>query len=274
MRDGLANWHTVCPSCRYENAAFIPTINEECSHSLINERDREAALKVLRQTNFKTIVDCASALTSSGPATLLDVGSAHGWFLEEAKTRFEVLGIEPDEAVGQKAKERGLPVRYGFFPDALHTGEQFDVIVFNDVIEHIPKIEQAINACYERLARDGILILNLPNSRGIFYRLAKLFYHVGWSGPFERMWQKDLPSPHIHYFNETNLRKLVNKHGFRLVQELALPSLRARGLMKRLRFVGNVSRPMLYAQYFAVICGIPILQAFPSDIAVSIFRKG
>lgn len=273
MDSGLTTWHAVCPYCRYESANLTPTINDKRVHELVNECDREIALKDLRQDNFKTIVECATALVKTGPARLLDVGSAHGWFLEQANTRFEVLGIEPDAVVGQKATERGLPVRYGYFPDALRSGEQFDVIVFNDVIEHIPDIDNAIKACYERLPTGGILILNLPNSRGIFYRLAKIFSSFGWNGPFERMWQKGLPSPHVHYFNEKNLRKLVSKYGFQQVQELSLPSLRAKGLMERLRFVGNVSKPILYTQYLAVMCAVPILRVFPSDIVVSIFRR-
>lgn len=273
IRLGLSSWHAACASCRYESASLQPTINDKEAHTLVNERDREIALKTLRQENFKAIVGRISALVPPDAATLLDVGSAHGWFLEEASTRFCVLGIEPDIAVGEKAAARGLPVRYGYFPDALDSDERFDVIVFNDVIEHIPDINAAIRACHERLNDDGILVLNLPSSRGFFYRLSKLFARAGLLGPFERMWQKGLPSPHVHYFNEANLATLVERHDFTLVQDFALPSLRSSGLMERLSFVGKVSRPMLYAQYLGAMCVIPLLRIFPSDIMVAIFRK-
>lgn len=273
IRLGLSPWHAACASCRYESANLQPTINDKEAHTLVNERDREIALKALRQENFKAIVVRTSALAAPDATTLLDVGSAHGWFLEEASTRFSVLGIEPDIAVGEKAAARGLPVRYGYFPDVLDSGERFDVIVFNDVIEHIPDINGAIRACHERLNDDGILVLNLPSSRGFFYRLSKLFARVGLPGPFERMWQKDLPSPHVHYFNENNLTTLVGRHDFTLVQSFALPSLRSSNLMERLSFVGKVSKPALYAQYLGAMCVIPLLWIFPSDIMVTIFRK-
>ena len=272
-RPGLSLWHAACPSCRYESASLQPTINDQAAHTLVNERDREIALKGLRQENFRAIVARTSALAAPGATTLLDVGSAHGWFLEEARARFAVLGIEPDTAVGEKAAARGLPVRSGYFPDALASGEQFDVIVFNDVIEHIPDIHGAVRACHERLSDGGILVLNLPSSRGFFYRLSRLFARVGLPGPFERMWQKDLPSPHVHYFNEANLATLVGRHDFTLLQSFTLPSLRASGLMERLSFVGKVSKPVLYAQYFGALCVIPLLRVFPSDIMVAIFRK-
>ncbi len=44
---------------------------------------------------------------------------------------------------------KGLPARKGYFPDALDKKEKFDVIVFNDVIEHIPNIEGALASCFQ-----------------------------------------------------------------------------------------------------------------------------
>lgn len=270
---GLASWHAVCPACRYESADLQPTINDHTAHQNVNEADRETALKALRQDNFKAVAASAGALAAPGAASLLDVGSAHGWFLEAASGRFTVLGIEPDSAVGDVAAARGLPVRAGYFPDALRDGEYFDVIVFNDVIEHIPRIDGALAACHQRLAAGGVLMLNLPSSRGFFYRLSTLFARVGWRGPFERMWQKDLPSPHVHYFDAQNLTTLVERHGFKRVASFELPSLRASGLMARLRFVGDVGKVALYTQFVAVMCAIPVLRLFPSDIVVCAYRK-
>jgi hypothetical protein len=96
---------------------------------------------------------------------------------------------------------------------------------------------------------------------------------VGWRSPFERLWQKDLPSPHVHYFRPANLERLVAMHGFERVHAGELPSLRAKGLLERIRCAGNISGPSLYLQYAAVLCMIPLLRLFPSDIIVSVFRK-
>lgn len=270
---GLSDWHRRCPACGYESAALRPTINEADAHTRLNEADREAGLQAIRRENFKTIVDYAARLAPAGAATLLDVGSAHGWFLEAAAARFRVLGLEPDTAVAAVTAARGLPVRNGYFPGALDDGERFDVIVFNDVIEHIPDIRGALAACHERLNPDGILILNLPSSRGLFYRLSKLFARAGWRGPFERLWQKDLPSPHVHYFRPSNLTTLADGAGFTLQLDAELPAVRARGLMARLRCAGKTGALALYAHYAAVMLALPLLRAFPSDIVVCVYRK-
>jgi SAM-dependent methyltransferase len=270
---GLAGWHAACRACGYESAALEGTINAAPAGSPVDEDEREVGLKALRQENFRDIVAIARRYARARARRLLDVGCAHGWFLEIARDHFEVLGIEPDAVVGGRTAARGLPVREGYFPDALREGERFDVIVFNDVIEHIPDIRAALAACHARLGEEGILILNLPNSAGFFYRLSKLFSRVGWTGPFDRLWQKDLPSPHVHYFEPGNLARLVGKHGFVQVHSQELPSLRARGLLERMRCAGNIAGPALYLQYVAVLCTLPLLRAFPSDIVVSVFRK-
>jgi 2-polyprenyl-3-methyl-5-hydroxy-6-metoxy-1,4-benzoquinol methylase len=270
---GRAPWHARCPSCAYESGALQGAINQPHGASQLDEHARELGLKALRLENFTVIVEHTRRYAGQGGRKLLDVGSAHGWFLETAQGAFDVLGVEPDAAVRQRARARGLPVRAGYFPDALDAEERFDVIVFNDVIEHIPDIKGALAACRERLNPGGILILNLPSSRGFLYRLSKLFARAGLNGPFERMWQKGLPSPHVHYFNPENLNKLVGQRGFELVHSGELPALRARGLLHRLRCVGNHSVLSLYFQYLAILCAMPVLRAFPSDIILCIFRK-
>lgn len=270
---GLAGWHASCHACGYESAALQPAINEKMAGAPVDEDERELGLKALRQENFRDIVAIAQQHARPGARRLLDVGCAHGWFLEIARERFEVLGVEPDAVVGGRTGARGLPVRQGYFPDALAPGETFDVIVFNDVIEHIPDIRAALDACRVRLEERGLLILNLPNSAGFFYRLSKTFARLGWRSPFERLWQKDLPSPHVHYFRADNLERLIGRHGFERVHSGELPSLRARGLLERIRCAGNIAGPALYLQYAAVLCAIPLLRLFPSDIIVSVFRK-
>src|SRR5690606_11668960 len=113
-----------------------------------------------------------------------------------------------------------------YFPDALAPGERFDAIVFNDVIEHIPDIGRALAACRERLAPGGMLLLNLPSSSGVFYRASKLLRRLGVAGHFERMWQKGLPSPHLHYVDPTNLARLLDRAGFVPVRRGRLATLR------------------------------------------------
>ena len=269
---GQAGWHSVCKSCAYEAAALEPCINE-AGEPKIDEDAREVGLRQIRMENFRYLVDHLGGLCQPSQRRLLDVGCAHGWFLEAARGRFDVLGIEPDQFVAARTTARGLPVRVGFFPDVLAPSDRFDVIIFNDVIEHIPDIRSAIASVHRHLDTGGLLILNLPNSRGFFYRTSKLLSRFGWAAPFERLWQKDLPSPHVHYFDRRNLARLVAAHGFHEVVSRELPSVRARGLLERIRYAGTSRTIGVYVQYAAALMSLPLVRMFESDIVVSVFRK-
>ena len=184
-----------------------------------------------------------------------------------------MLGIEPDNQVFNSARKLGKPIRQGYFPDALHEGELFDIIVFNDVIEHIPDIHSILEACRERLTPGGLLVLNLPSSKGIFYRLAKLLHGLGVRGPFERLWQKGLPSPHVHYFHAQNLGSLLARNGFSELTSDRLPTLQLRGLFTRISYTGEQNLFIRCVLYVLIAGTLPLLRLLPSDIIYSVFKR-
>ena len=270
---GYRPWHLLCKGCGYEKANLQPTINLHSAHQLIDESARETGLRELRINNFRKLLASIKSLKPNG-GRLLDVGCAHGWFVEAAvQNDFEVLGLEPDKNVFDTAFCRGLPVRMGYFPDALNEGEQFDVIVFNDVIEHIPDIEGILAFSHQRLDKNGLLVLNLPSSNGMFYRFSKILCQFGFSVFFERLWQKDLPSPHLHYFNESNLIGLLQTNGFDVKTQGSLPTLGLAGLYTRISYTGKLNIFARMFVYIGVVMFLPILKILPSDIIYVISER-
>src|SRR5689334_19142395 len=79
---GLTGWHASCHACGYESAALQGAINETRAGAPVDEDARELGLKALRQENFRDIVELARRLARPDASRLLDVGCAHGWFLE------------------------------------------------------------------------------------------------------------------------------------------------------------------------------------------------
>lgn len=267
---GCKSWHLICKYCGYEKANLQPAINLDSAHQFIDEAARETGLRILRIANFQQILRDIKTQVPKRQGRLLDVGCAHGWFIDISKTDFEVLGIEPDKAVFDATFKRGLPVRFGYFPDVLEEGDKFDVIVFNDVIEHIPDIETVLQHCLHRLNKDGLLVLNLPNSNGIFYQLSKLLCRLKVSLFFDRLWQKNLPSPHLHYFNKNNLRFFLDKHGFDIKVEGNLSSIRLTGLYNRITYTGQYGKITCFVIYLICALLIPLLKIFPTDIVYAI----
>ncbi|MCI8210923.1 methyltransferase [Pseudomonas sp. S25] len=272
LKESLFNWHFSCPSCAYEQSSLLPAINENRAHDNIDEAARETGLRELRLSNFRILLQAITALKPEG-GRLLDVGSAHGWFLEAAMGTYDVLGVEPDEAICAASAARGLPVRNGYFPDVLLDLETFDVIVFNDVLEHIPPVIEILRSCHERLNEGGYLVVNLPSSNGVFYRVARVFSRLGYTGFFERLWQKGLPSPHVHYFNEHNLATLLERNGFVMTSTGRLPVVSLTGLYSRISFAGKMGRLSKVIIYCAVALALPVLKLLPNDIVYLVARK-
>jgi SAM-dependent methyltransferase len=269
---GLSPWHFICPSCGLESSILEPKINQLES---LNETERENALRPIREHNFNLLVEWIKKITTTNTnqkPTLLDVGSAHGWFLESAKNDFEVLGIEPDENVANGAIKKSLNVRKGYFPAVLSQEEKFDVIVFNDVMEHIPTVKNIFTECSEHLTADGMLVINAPDKNGVFYRLSKLFKKLGNPGSFNRMWQMGMPSPHLYYFDTHSINKIAVQAGFKLVEERSLSSVVAKGLFDRINYAGG-NKLINFLIGCAVLISIPVLNMMQSDITVWFFKK-
>lgn len=273
LRSGLADWHFYCPACSYEAASLTPSINDESNPVKPDEVERETGLRVVRQRNFVKIIERVRQLCDAASPRLLEVGCAHGLFLEMVARDFDAVGIEPHREVARETAARGFAVREGYFPSALQADDRFDVIVFNDVLEHIPDLPDVLRACRDCLNDNGILVINLPDSSGIFYRLSRLLARIGIRGMFERMWQLNYPSPHLHYFNGRNLQQLISAHSFDQLYCARLDSLVADGLFDRIAHTKEYSLPVAYLMYAAARLSIPLLGMLPADIQLQIFRK-
>jgi SAM-dependent methyltransferase len=274
---GVRPWHLTCQNCSYEGSTLESRIIEQTEGGDLDESAREHALETLRQRNFSTIADEISRITRRDATSirqrLLDVGCAHGWFMQACASRFDVLGIEPDEAVARAAAARVSPIRHGFFPDVLTKEEKFDVIVFNDVLEHIPDITSTLRACSIHLTERGVLVINAPSRLGAIYRLAKFLTRLGWPGSFDRMWQVGFPSPHVHYLDTESISRLAKTGKFEMIGRSRLPSVTIQGLYSRIRYSKEVSPLRATFIALAVMLSIPVLSLLPPDIEVWYLRK-
>jgi len=273
---GLRPWHFECGACHYEGSDLQPRILEQVEGGDLDESSRETGLAALRKANFRRLVQRLRELPTPGQGArpvLLDVGCAHGWFMEASSPDFEPHGVEPDVAVARATRARGHQVMSGFFPDALTEGDKFDVITFNDVLEHIPDIGGTLEACFQRLRPGGLLVVNAPSSRGFLYRLSRVLTRAGMAGSFERMWQVGFPSPHVHYLDTGTMKALAERFGFRLESRMTLPSVAVRGLYSRIRYARDVSMIKALALTTAVTLASPVLAVLPSDIEVWFLRR-
>ena len=168
---------------------------------------------------------------------------------------------------------RGADVWSGFFPQDLPDDNKFDVIVFNDVLEHLPEPQCVVEYCEQRLTPGRNLVSNIPCSRGTFYQLAQLLDRIRVTGPFERMWQLHFASPHISYFTPEQLDRLATRSGLQKAHRSTLPSINLRDPWTRLRNDRQSSIFFSTIIFVAVIMLIPVLRVLPADISLQIFRR-
>jgi 2-polyprenyl-3-methyl-5-hydroxy-6-metoxy-1,4-benzoquinol methylase len=234
----VTSFNTYCKTCDYWGAELTVSIDipEEQADQTIDDQAYIASLDTLRAKNFDFVLDALAKQAEHKNLSILDVGCASGSFMVRATSRgYTVQGVEPNKKLCAIARGRGLNVVGDFFPPAQGFQQKFDVIIFNDVFEHIPDINRILESCKSNLKEGGMLILNLPNSDGLIFKLAKLLALFKMQGPWDRLWQVMFKTPHLHYFNEASLNRLVGRHSFRpLIKKIEIPTIELNGLWDRL----------------------------------------
>jgi len=270
MEPYITRWTWRCPDCGLQAAIhssnLVPTGWDDASTE---------ALTGLRAENARRLLQALETYTNLEGKRLLDIGCAAGWFLTVAREHgLQAVGIEPDTNMAKVAEKSGLEVRNDWFPQALDHGEQFDLVSFNDVFEHLPDPNQALDEVAKCLPTGGHLLLNLPSAQGFLYRVATLLARLGYRGPFERLWQCDFESPHLYYYDHDNLCRLVQAHGFRLLGSTQIDSLAIRGLWARINETGRINPVMAGLIWTAMVTARPATRyVLPNDILVQFYER-
>jgi hypothetical protein len=98
LRARVIEWSLYCSSC----GSWESTL--PLGHGEVDSDTRIAGFERLRRENFRVVLERLASFRTMQAAELLDVGSAYGWFLEEAQGVGAIAsGIEPDERVAARS---------------------------------------------------------------------------------------------------------------------------------------------------------------------------
>jgi SAM-dependent methyltransferase len=272
MRADVIDNVWYCEACNFYASSHAIRINAD--ETPIDEGRRLKALEHLRRRNFAIIFDWLVGNGFARKGEILEVGCGHGWFLDEAHRRgWPALGIEPDATIAAIARAAGHRVIAGYFPAALDPAAQYQALVFNDVFEHLPDIGRIADAIAHHAAEGGWVVVNLPVSEGLLFRIARRLAQLGFSGPYRRLWQVGMPSPHMSYFSHRALISLFASRGFELVGSAPLQSIDTASLFERIRYDRQIGLPAALAYYATAAVLAPALPFLPADISFFVFRK-
>lgn len=148
---------------------------------------------------------------------VLDVGCYDGTIsLQLKKQKNQVVGVDISKNAVRLAQKKGIEayvwnIEEDNVPKAL---SKFDVIVAGELIEHIFDPDSFLKKLSSVLKPKGSIILTTPNLAGLGSRLSLLLGKLPW------MIENDIlpgKSGHIRYFTYDELKKLLDRHGFKII---------------------------------------------------------
>lgn len=162
--------------------------------------------------------------------TVLEVGCGTGGFYDHLRQPCEVWGVEPNPDAAKAAAQkmhRVLVGRYDLLEDQL-PDQYFDIVVCNDVIEHMDDHDAFLEAIKKKIRPGGWIIGSIPNIRHVT-ALYKLLVAKDWryteSGILDRT--------HLRFFTQKSLRHTLQEHGYSIEALGGIGSIIRHGISRR-----------------------------------------
>ncbi len=143
---------------------------------------------------------------------VLEVGCSAGGFSSQIKGA-EVWGIEPNSGAAAVAATKLHKVLVGTYDDVADQlpDNYFDLVIGNDVIEHMPDHDAFFQAIKSKMAPNGRIIGSLPNVRHIT-ALVKLLVMKDWPYSDEGI----LDRTHLRFFTRKSIERSLVENGYQL----------------------------------------------------------
>ena len=263
-----------CPNCSFYYMKHEDLTSKIKSDDEVSMQNFRNAIHGIRERNFRLIISEIEKIRPFSSMNCLDIGCAYGHFLSIVKKIAKsAIGIEPNDQMKREAESNGVEVISGFFPDDLPKDAKYDLISFNDVLEHLPDPKAALRAVHDSLSKDGLLLISIPSSDGIVFKISSLFQRLGSKALSDRIWQKQFYTPHISYFNRKNLTQLAGIVGFEPLKSDALPVVEGKSIYHRISVDNTIP---FYKKVILTVAGFTyaVISSFmPEEYFFTVFRK-
>jgi len=155
-------------------------------------------------------------------ARVLDIGcgtGSLGQILTDVR-HAEVVGVEPDPARAQRAMERNLEVHTGYLTrELLREIGLFDVVLFADVLEHLPNPQPMLALSREAIRAGGAVVVSVPNVAHWSVRVDII------RGKFRYQSCGIMDATHLRWFTRESINSLVESAGFKVTHYRATAGL-------------------------------------------------
>ena len=212
----LGNGHERCRECfsifqtnakatQYEEEYFQSKYDRQYGNSYLDDK-----ISIMKRCENRMMAIERKTRVKQG-ATLLEIGSAAGYFLEVArKHHLQIQGWEISHFMVEYANQQNLNSEQGDFFELFQewsdkNRKTFDYVAAFYVIEHFQRQVQLWFALQKLVKRGGWLLLALPSSFG------PLFYLQN------EKWLQVQPEDHFVCYGPSSLKKIASRFGFATV---------------------------------------------------------
>jgi hypothetical protein len=146
-------------------------------------------------------------LEPSRRGSLLEIGSAYGFFLDLARKRFDsVAGIDVNnEGIEFARTELGLDATRGEFLEEDFGGRSFDVVCLWDVLEHLRSPHRYLEKIGARAKPGSLIALTTGDVES---------FNARWR---RGKWRLIHPPTHLFYFSRRTIAAMLEKNGYEVV---------------------------------------------------------
>lgn len=138
---------------------------------------------------------------------VVEIASNDGYLLQHfAPLGVPVLGVEPAANVATVAQEKGVPTHVGFFGVKLarelaQSGRKADLMVANNVLAHVPDINDFVAGMKILLKPEGVVTVEFPHlEKLIKYNQFDTIYHE-----------------HFSYLSASVVERIARAHGLKII---------------------------------------------------------
>jgi 2-polyprenyl-3-methyl-5-hydroxy-6-metoxy-1,4-benzoquinol methylase len=146
---------------------------------------------------------------------VLEVGCGRGGFRNNLSADAEVWGIEIVPEVAEHARTLMNRVLVGSFEDVAGQlpSHYFDLVICNDVIEHMADDSGFLKKLHQYLTADATLVFSVPNMLN-WPVLKELIIHKDWR------YREDgiLDRTHLRFYTRKSFSRLLRETGYEITQ--------------------------------------------------------
>ena len=136
--------------------------------------------------------------------SVLEIGCGHGFFAQKIQVK-KYVGLELSQDSIKVARKLGFEVLAETVQDhAIHHSGTYDAVCTFQVLEHVPEVDDFLQACVDCLKPGGVLIISVPSADSFLKRATNIF--------------TNLPPHHVTWWTDKCLNAVGTRYGLEVVK--------------------------------------------------------